>query len=56
MLLKLESFYDDYENVLSDINHVLREEKDFKPIAGDVDTIRLQLKEFKVCVKQVFNL
>ena len=52
MLLKLEKFYDDYDGVMGDIEHVSREERGFKPIGGDVETIRMQQKEFKAFTKE----
>lgn len=52
MLNKLENFYDTYRATTKDLDYVISEEKAFKPVGVDVDTIKAQQQEFKQFKKQ----
>ncbi|CAG0912338.1 unnamed protein product [Notodromas monacha] len=43
---RLEAFYDLHGGVMEDLGDLAREVSDFKPIGGDVETIRAQQKDF----------
>ncbi|CAG0880401.1 unnamed protein product [Darwinula stevensoni] len=45
-LARVGSFYNLFQAVMGDINDVANEVRNFKPIGGDVDTIRQQKHEF----------
>lgn len=48
MLQRLEKFYQDFNEISGELNDTAREEHSFKPISGEVDTIRSQQDQFKV--------
>lgn len=48
MLGRLEKFYEDYSDIVKELNETVDEERSFKPIGGEVDAIRSQQDEFKV--------
>jgi DNA repair exonuclease SbcCD ATPase subunit len=47
MIKKVQAFYDHYSSVMNDIEEVIREEKNLGSVAGDTETIKSQLNEFK---------
>merc|ERR1712098_784545 len=47
MIKKVQTFYDDYNGVMNDIQEVIREEKSLGAVAGDTATIKQQQEEFK---------
>ena len=55
MIGKMQAFYDQYQGVLSDIQEVIKEEKSFGSVGGDIDTIKAQQEEFKNFQKQVVD-
>lgn len=48
MLSRLEKFYENYTDIVKELNETIDEERSFKPIGGEVDAIRSQQEEFKV--------
>lgn len=52
MLNKLENFYEDYRTASKDLDYISSEEKAFKPVGVDVDTIKAQQQEFKQFKRQ----
>ncbi|XP_023339655.1 dystonin isoform X13 [Eurytemora carolleeae] len=47
MIKKVQAFYDHYATVMNDIQEVVREEKNLGAVAGDTETIKSQLVQFK---------
>ena len=47
MIVKVQAFYDEYANVMNDIQEVIREEKNLGAVAGDTETIKQQQAQFK---------
>uniref|UniRef100_T1IVF3 Dystonin n=1 Tax=Strigamia maritima TaxID=126957 RepID=T1IVF3_STRMM len=52
MMTKLSNFYEDYDMVTGEIEGGVNEEKSFKPIGGDIDTVKAQKEEFKLFCKR----
>lgn len=48
MLARLEKFYENYTDIVKELNETIDQERSFKPIGGEVDAIRSQQEEFKV--------
>ncbi|XP_046442954.1 microtubule-actin cross-linking factor 1-like isoform X9 [Daphnia pulex] len=46
-LIRVESFYDLYSNIMQHIDEASNEERAFKPIVGDVELVRQQQEEFR---------
>ncbi|EFX86426.1 hypothetical protein DAPPUDRAFT_313136 [Daphnia pulex] len=46
-LVRVESFYDLYSNIMQHIDEASNEERAFKPIVGDVELVRQQQEEFR---------
>ena len=49
----MSGFYDHYNGVMTDIQEVIKEEKNFGAIGGDIETIKRQQAEFKNFQKRV---
>merc|ERR1719412_1903272 len=47
MIIKVQSFNEQYQGVMNDIHGVLEEEKSFGAIGGDIATIKRQQEDFK---------
>lgn len=46
---KVKEFNSDYQMVLTELDDRERELHNLPPVATDIDTVRTQLEEFKVC-------
>lgn len=53
MIQKVSAFYDQFNGVMSDIQAVIKEEKGFGAVGGDIETIKAQQKEFKEFQRRV---
>ncbi|XP_076320054.1 microtubule-actin cross-linking factor 1-like isoform X9 [Tachypleus tridentatus] len=47
-LAQLERFYEDYSDTMTELDKAIKEEKNFKIISGEVETIRSLQEEFKI--------
>ncbi|XP_022239565.1 microtubule-actin cross-linking factor 1-like isoform X12 [Limulus polyphemus] len=47
-LAQLERFYEDYGDTMTELDKAIKEEKNFKIISGEVETIRSLQEEFKI--------
>ncbi|CAM1318721.1 shot (predicted), partial [Pycnogonum litorale] len=47
MLNKLDHFYDAYKDATKDLENAASEERAFRPVGADVDTVKAQQQEFK---------
>ncbi|XP_067121193.1 microtubule-actin cross-linking factor 1, isoforms 1/2/3/4/5-like isoform X3 [Centruroides vittatus] len=53
-LKRLEQFYKDYATTIKDLENLISEEKNFKSVGGDVETVRSQQQQFKtLCQKKI---
>jgi dystonin len=55
MIGKVAAFYDQYNGVVTDIQEVIKEEKGFGAVGGDIGTIKAQQEAFKAFQKRVVD-
>ena len=55
MIGKVTAFYDQYNKVMGDIQSVIKEEKSFGAVGGDIQAIKAQQEEFKQFQRRVIE-
>ena len=55
MIGKVTAFYDQYSKVMGDIQSVIKEEKSFGAVGGDIQAIKAQQEEFKQFQRRVIE-